>query len=90
MPKTLNDPAERLAGRDSAPGGPALLDVQRIARLLACSPRHVYRLTDAGKMPRPVKLGALVRWNRAVVEAWIAEGCPSRTRSARPQTGGAI
>lgn len=54
-----------------------LLDVEAVAGLLSCSTRHVYRLADAGRMPRPVKLGALVRWSRAEIEAWIAEGCPS-------------
>jgi predicted DNA-binding transcriptional regulator AlpA len=28
-------------------------------------------------MPRPIKLGALVRWPREQVEAWIADGCPN-------------
>jgi excisionase family DNA binding protein len=54
----------------------AMLDVQAVAALLACSTRHVYRLVDAGRMPRPVKLGALVRWNRQSVMKWLAEGCP--------------
>jgi excisionase family DNA binding protein len=54
----------------------ALLDVQAVATLLSCSTRHVYRLADAGRMPPPVKLGALVRWQRCAVEAWISEGCP--------------
>ena len=52
-------------------------DVQAVSELLSCSTRHVYRLSDAGKMPAPVKLGALVRWNRAGIEAWIAQGCPA-------------
>jgi excisionase family DNA binding protein len=59
-----------------------LLDVQAVAQLLACSPRHVYRLADAGKMPPPVRLGALVRWPRAAVEEWIAAGCPVVRRGA--------
>ena len=42
-----------------------LLDVQAVAELLDCSPRHVYRLSDSGRMPAPLKLGALCRWNRA-------------------------
>ena len=25
----------------------------------------------------PVKLGALVRWNRAEIEIWISDGCPT-------------
>ena len=59
---------------------PALLDVQAVAEMLGCSTRHVYRLSDAGKMPSPIKLGALVRWNRASLEEWIAAGCPSARR----------
>ena len=56
-----------------------LLDVVAVTELLGhCSKRHVYRLADAGRMPRPIKLGALVRWRRAELEAWIREGCPSR------------
>lgn len=54
-----------------------LLDVQAVAALLGCSPRHVYRLSDAGRMPAPVKLGALVRWQKTAVEDWITAGCPS-------------
>ena len=55
----------------------ALLDVRAVAKLLDCSPRHVYRLADSGRMPPPVKLGQLVRWGRAGLEGWIASGCPS-------------
>lgn len=62
---------------------PALLSVQAVAALLGVSTRHVYRLSDSGKIPRPVKLGATVRWNRAAIDEWIAQGCPSvRRRSA--------
>ena len=56
---------------------PALLDVVAVAAMCGCSPRHVYRMADAGKMPRPVKLGALVRWNRAAIQQWIDAGCPT-------------
>lgn len=54
-----------------------LLDVKSVARKLGCSWRHVYRLSDSGRMPRPLKLGALVRWRRQEIEAWIADGCPT-------------
>ncbi|HEX2972658.1 MAG TPA: helix-turn-helix domain-containing protein [Tepidisphaeraceae bacterium] len=63
--------------------GAELLDVQAVATLLDCSSRHVYRLSDAGRMPRPVKLGALVRWNRATVLEWINAGCPEVRRAGR-------
>ena len=59
-----------------------LLDVQAVARMLSCSVRHVYRLADGGKMPRPMKLGALVRWSESTLEDWIATGCPSCRKGA--------
>jgi excisionase family DNA binding protein len=62
----------------------ALLDVRAVAALLNCSPRHVYRLSDAGHMPRPVRLGALVRWRREEIDAWLADGCrPGRQGTSR-------
>jgi len=61
----------------------ALLDVHAVAALLSCSTRHVYRLADAGRMPPPVKLGALVRWPRRSVETWLAEGCPFVRKGGR-------
>ena len=60
---------------------PAMLDVEQTAKLLGCSTRHVYRLCDGGKMPRPVKIGALNRWPRAVIEQWITDGCKRVDRS---------
>jgi excisionase family DNA binding protein len=56
---------------------PVLLDVKSLALLLDCSERTVYRLSDAGRMPRPVKLGSLVRWRRDVIDEWLAAGCPN-------------
>ena len=58
-------------------GDAGMLDVQAVAALLTCSTRHVYRLADMGRMPRPVKLGASVRWSRAAIESWISSACPS-------------
>ena len=54
-----------------------LLDVQAVADLLDCSPRHIYRLTYTGRMPAPVKLGTLARWPQRAIEEWILNGCPS-------------
>lgn len=61
-----------------------LLDVNDVALLLGgCSTRHVYRLADAGRMPRPLRLGSLVRWRRTELAAWIASGCPSQQPAER-------
>ena len=75
MSETLNTAAgERIAGPDRPPA--ELLDVRTVANMLSASRRHIYRLSDSGRMPAPVKLGALVRWRRAEVLEWIANGCP--------------
>lgn len=67
MVESIQTPADSLA---------RLLDVRGVAELLGCSPRHVYRLADAGCMPAPVRLGTLVRWSRPAIDDWIAAGCP--------------
>ena len=54
-----------------------LLDVQAVAEMLGVSSRHVYRLADGGKMPRSVKLGGAVRWDRQTITDWIDAGCPA-------------
>jgi excisionase family DNA binding protein len=56
---------------------PALLDVRAVAAMLNCSPRHVYRLADACRMPAPVRIGALVRWRRTDIESWLKARCPA-------------
>jgi excisionase family DNA binding protein len=62
------------------PAAAQLLDVRAVAALLDCSTRHVYRLTDRGAMPPPVRLGALLRWRRADLDDWLDGGCkPCRT-----------
>ena len=52
-----------------------MIDVRELSAILGCSPRTVYRLVDAGRVPPPYRLGSLSRWNPAVIETWIAQGC---------------
>jgi excisionase family DNA binding protein len=75
MPEAPNAAGERIAGLERTPA--ELLHVQAVAEMLGASTRHIYRLSDAGRMPAPVKLGALVRWPRRAVVDWIAAGCPA-------------
>jgi predicted DNA-binding transcriptional regulator AlpA len=62
---------------------PRLIDAQEVARRLGCSIRHVWRLRDAGKMPPPVSLGALLRWSSESIDDWIRRGCPSSRKGGR-------
>jgi predicted DNA-binding transcriptional regulator AlpA len=66
----------KAGGEEWTPREPSLLiDVHDVAALLKCSARHVWRLADSSRMPRPYKVGALCRWDRAAIERWVAGGC---------------
>lgn len=62
------------------PAQALMLTVHDAAALLACSPRTVYRLVDTGRIPRPIRLGGMIRWPREPFERWIADGCPAPTK----------
>jgi predicted DNA-binding transcriptional regulator AlpA len=79
MPTSNTTTTEPRRAQEQRAPSPELLDVKAVAALLDCSVRHAYRLTDAGCMPRPVRLGALVRWRKAEILAWIDDGCPRCT-----------
>lgn len=36
------------------------------------------RLNAAGKVPRPIKLGARVVWKRSDLQTWVELDCPDR------------
>jgi len=69
--------------QNPTPSETIMLTVGQVARMLNCSVRTVYRLTDSGGMPGSVKLGALARWPRAAVEKWVAQGCPKGRKATR-------
>lgn len=52
-------------------------DVNTVAAMCGVSPRHIRRLCDSGRMPRPLRLGRLLRWDLAEIERWISDGCPA-------------
>jgi predicted DNA-binding transcriptional regulator AlpA len=84
MSTTTNANGERIAEPDPRPEVFAeLLDVNGVSSLGIGSTRHIYRLSDAGRMPAPVKLGALVRWRRREIMDWIAAGCPAVRKPGR-------
>jgi len=58
------------------------LDTNALAALLECSDRMVAKLDKDGKLPPPVRLGALKRWVRADIDLWLSSGCPDRKRFA--------
>jgi len=60
---------------------PILIDANEAAELLSISRATFLRLDRSGRLgPRSVKLGRLVRWHRAGIEAWALAGCPPRSQ----------
>jgi len=77
-------PAKTTSAGGSASTAPApvrLLTIGEVADLLKLSIRTIRRLADSGKMPRPVKVGALIRWKAIDLESWVEAGCPSVRRA---------
>ncbi|OHB54199.1 MAG: hypothetical protein A2Y12_17140 [Planctomycetes bacterium GWF2_42_9] len=70
------------AGQETAPGITAVfISINDVAKMLNCSTRHVRRLADWGRIPKPVKLGAILRWVKADLERWATDGCPSSRKA---------
>jgi excisionase family DNA binding protein len=61
----------------AAPEASKLIDSAEVSRMIGVSYRTIWRLKDAGKLPKPVSIGRLVRWRRDEIEQWIAAGCPA-------------
>jgi excisionase family DNA binding protein len=57
---------------------PALMTAAEVAAALNSSERNVRRLNSAGHLPRPIKIGRLVRWRPDELRAWIDAGSPDR------------
>jgi excisionase family DNA binding protein len=56
---------------------PELLTTTEAAKLCGIGSRTLWRWSHSGRAPRPVKLsGRCVRYKRADVLKWIADGCP--------------
>ena len=80
LPRESDDRMKRIRPNEkNLPSEALMLTTDGLARLLNCSPRSIRRLADQGNVPRPVKIGGMVRWPRGTIEKWCAEGCPAVT-----------
>lgn len=59
---------------------PELIDTHDAARLLGIGTRTLWRWSNSGLAPAPLKIGrglrAAVRFRRSELLQWIADGCP--------------
>lgn len=63
---------DKLTDRTSPFGNDMMVDAKEIAAFMGCSPKHIRRLADDGRMPRSIKIGRLHRWHRQDIEKWLA------------------
>ncbi|MDZ4852845.1 MAG: helix-turn-helix domain-containing protein [Pirellulaceae bacterium] len=62
--------------------GSLVMTVTEVGECLGISTRTVYRLLDAGQIPKPIKLGNSTRWRRRDIESFINEGSMPAFRRA--------
>jgi excisionase family DNA binding protein len=72
----LDTPASSPANPIPLAIAPLLLDESQAAALLSLSPRKLWELAARGAI-KSVKIGALKRYRRIDLEAWVASGCPT-------------
>jgi predicted DNA-binding transcriptional regulator AlpA len=60
-----------------------LLDVRKVAEILGCSERTVWRWRDEKLMPESITIGRVVRWSCRTIMAWIGAGCPEACETER-------
>ena len=71
-----NGQARLKNAHDALDSLPPMLSADELAEWLKISKRTVWRLKSAGAIPKPVKIGRSVRWQRTEVAAWLDKGCP--------------
>lgn len=76
-----NNKAVDLKGRSQVKPNFAveMVNADTAAAMVGVSPRSWWRFVSAGKAPRPVRLGACVRWRLSDLRTWIDEGCKAVT-----------
>lgn len=70
------------SGNDAATSNPVklALTADEVAGVLGISRALVWKLHASGRLPRPVRFGRAVRWERRSLETWLAAGAPPRER----------
>ncbi len=59
---------------------PLLLDARSAAALIGVSRSAWWVYHNAGKCPKPIQLGGRTLWRADELRAWVAVGCPPRTK----------
>ena len=57
-----------------------LADAKEVAKVVGISLRTARRWDVEGRLPKPIRIGSVVRWNISELEKWIEASCPPRQR----------
>ena len=71
-------PVQKKSRKSRAFLPPALLGRESAAAYLTISESSLDRLSAAGEVPAPVRLGGRIAWGRAELASWVRHGCPAR------------
>ena len=52
------------------------IDAQAVAVILGATPAYVIRMSETGRIPRPITTGDPLLWSRTEMLEWLAHGCP--------------
>ena len=55
-------------------------NTRQVAKMLNVSARHVSSLQVTGRMPKPIRIGRVVRWSHDEIKAWVEAGCPHQDK----------
>ncbi len=58
-------------------GTVSLLTAREVANLFRVSRSLIYQWAKDGRIPEPLRLGGSLRWDRAALLAWLADGAPT-------------
>lgn len=53
-----------------------LIDAEECARLAGMSVSSWHKQRSLGRVPKPIRIGRMVRWLRQEILDWLKDGCP--------------
>ncbi|MHC4758178.1 MAG: helix-turn-helix transcriptional regulator [Planctomycetota bacterium] len=52
-----------------------MLAAKQLAKIMSLSPRTIWRLRSAGKLPRPITIGGSIRWIASDIDLFMDCNC---------------
>ncbi len=69
---------EKPVDREAIPDGAELLTVPQVACILQCAESVVRQRDKDGLIPKPIRIGGVLKWRKKEIYDWLDAGCPNR------------